>query len=160
VLLLFIAPFVSSPVAVIRRLLTLAVLKPKEIFFDLGSGDGGPIFIAAQEFGARSIGIELREDLVKLIKEKILKSDFKENVEIFNQDIFDVNLCNADVIYIYLTTSANEIIRPKLESELKNGARVVSHDYEIVEWKATKIEHFCENSKLGFPTHTLFLYQR
>ena len=158
--LLFIAPFVASPIAVIRRLLTLADLKQKEFFFDLGAGDGEPIFTAAREFVARSIGIELREDLVKQIKEKNLTFDLKDNVEIFNQDIFDVNLCKADVIYMYLTTSANEKIRLKLESELKSDARVVSHDYEIVDWKATKIEHFCENPKLGFPTHTLFLYQR
>jgi predicted RNA methylase len=158
--LLFIAPFVATPLTVIRRLLTIADLKPKEIFFDLGAGDGGPIITAAQEFGARSIGIELREDLVKIIKEKIFTLDLKENVEIFTEDIFNVNLCKADVIYMYLTTSANDKLRPKLESELKKGARVVSHDYEIVEWQATKIEHLCEDPKLGFPTHTLFLYQR
>ena len=74
--------------------------------------------------------------------------------------MFNVNLNSADVIFLYLTTSANEKIRPKLNSELKANVRVVSHDYEIVGWKPVKIDNFCENPKLGYPTHTLYLYKK
>jgi len=59
-----------------------------------------------------------------------------------------------------LTTSANEKVRPKLEVELKKGARVISHDYEMIGWKPAAVEHFCENPGLGFPRHTLYLYRR
>jgi hypothetical protein len=66
----------------------------------------------------------------------------------------------ADVVYLYLTTSANEKVKPKLESELRKGTRIVSHDYEILGWRPVKVEKFCENQFLGFPTHTLYLYKK
>jgi predicted RNA methylase len=157
---MFISPFVASPVPVVRRLLTLAELKPREIFFDLGAGDGRPVIIAAQEFGARAVGVELRQDLAKQAMKKIYELGLQDQVTIINDDLFKVDLSSADVVYLYLTTSANEKVRPKLEDELKKGSRVVSHDYEITGWRPAKVERFCENPGLGFPTHTLYLYKR
>jgi tRNA A58 N-methylase Trm61 len=157
---MYISPFVASPPLVIRRLLTLADLKPDEILFDLGAGDGRPVIMAAQEFGARAVGIELRQDLAKQALQRIHELGLQDRATIMNNDIFSVDLRRADVVYLYLTTTANDKVRPKLETELKSGARVVSHDYEMVGWTATRIERFCENPSLGFPTHTLFLYKR
>ena len=157
---MFISPFVASPVPVIRRLLTLAELKPGEIFYDLGAGDGGPIIIAAKEFGARCVGIELRTDLARRAMMKVRELGLEDRVKVINDDIFNVPINDADVVYLYLTTSANEKVRPKLEAELKAGARVVSHDYKIEGWNPVKVEKFCENPKLGFPSHTLYLYRR
>jgi tRNA A58 N-methylase Trm61 len=157
---MYISPFVASPPLVIRRLLTLADLKPGEIFFDLGAGDGRPVIMAAQEFGAKAVGIELRQDLAKQALQKIYDLGLQDRATIMNSDIFNVDLRRADVVYLYLTTSANDKVRPKLETELKSGARVVSHDYEMVGWTSAKIERFCENPTLGFPTHTLYLYKR
>jgi hypothetical protein len=74
--------------------------------------------------------------------------------------MFNVDLTSADVIFLYLTTSANEKVKPKLEVELKPGVRVVSHDYEIVGWKPVKVENFCENQTLGYPSHTIYLYKK
>ncbi len=116
--------------------------------------------MAAQEFGAMAVGIELRQDLAKQALQRIHELGLQDKVTIMNSDVFGVDLRRADVVYLYLTTSANEKVRPKLETELKSGARVVSHDYEIVSWMATKVERFCENLSLGFPTHTLYLYKR
>lgn len=155
---LLISPFVSSPEPVIRRLLQMAELKPGEVFVDLGAGDGKPVIIAAREFGAYAIGIEIREDLVRQAIKKVAELGLQNRVKIIHGDIFNVNISMADVVYLYLTTSANEKVRPKLEAELKKGARVVSHDYEIIGWKPVKVERFCENSALGFPTHMLYLY--
>jgi len=157
---MFISPFVASPIPVVKRMLTLAELKPNEILYDLGAGDGRTLIIAAQEFGARAVGIELREDLVKQAVQKVRELGLQDRVKIIQGNLFDVNINEADVVYLYLTTSANEKVRPKLEAELKKGARVVSHDYEITRWKAVKVERFCENPKLGYPSHTLYLYKR
>jgi predicted RNA methylase len=157
---MFISPFVASPIPVIKRMLTLAELKPNETLYDLGAGDGRTLIIAAQEFGARAIGIELREDLAKQAIQKVHELGLEDKVKIIQGDLFKVDINQADVVYLYLTTSANEKIRPKLEAELKKGARVVSHDYEIMKWKAVKVERFCENPKLGYPSHTLYLYKR
>ena len=157
---MFISPFVASPDSVIRRLLSLAELKPGELFYDLGAGDGRTVVIAAQEFKARAVGIELREDLAKQATQKIFDLNLPSQVTIVNEDLFKVDLSSADVIYLYLTTSANDKVKPKLENELKSGARIVSHDYEVLGWKPIKSERFCENVRVGFPTHSLYLYKK
>lgn len=157
---MFISPFVASPLPVIRRSLALAELKPGEVLYDLGAGDGRTLVMAAQEFGARAIGIELREDLIKQALNQISKLGLGDRLKMVHDDLFKVDLRPADVVYMYLTTSANEKVKPKLEIELRKGARVVSHDYEIVGWKPIMVERFCENPRLGYPTHTIYLYRK
>ena len=157
---MFIAPYVPSSQQVIRKMLILANLKTGEIFFDLGAGDGRTLIMAAKEFGAMAVGVELREDLVKRALNSIYEQGLQNRITMINGDMFNVNLNSADVIFLYLTTSANEKIRPKLNTELKADVRVVSHDYEIVGWKPVKVDNFCENPKLGYPTHTLYLYKK
>ncbi len=157
---MFLAPFVATPTPVVRQMLILAELKPGEILYDLGSGDGRAVIMAAKDFGAKSVGVELRDDLAKRALTSIQKLDLKEKPQIIQKDIFDVNLSSANVVFLYLTTSANEKIKPKLEAELKSGARVVSHDYEILGWAPSKVDNFCENPKLGYPSHTLYVYKR
>lgn len=157
---MFIAPFVPSPVSVIQFMLKLADVKAGEVMFDLGAGDGRTVIMAAKSFGARAVGVELREDLAKKALSTINSNGLSDRVTIVNGDMFNVNLTSADVVFLYLTTSANEKIRPKMETELKKGVRVVSHDYEIVGWKPEKVENFCENPKLGYPSHTIYLYKK
>jgi hypothetical protein len=89
---------------------------------------------------------------------QIHENGIDDRVTIMNTDMFTVNLTSADVVYLYLTTSANEKIKSKLESDLKKGARIVSHDYEIIGWRPLKVENFCENPTLGYPSHTIYLY--
>ncbi len=140
-------------------MLILSELKSGEILYDLGSGDGRAVIMAAKDFGAKSVGIELRDDLAKKALTSIHELGLEDKTEIFQNDIFDVDLSSANVVFLYLTTSANERIKPKLEEELKSGTRVVSHDYEILGWKPKKIDNFCENPKLGYPSHTLYVYE-
>jgi len=156
----FIAPFVPSPPQVVREMLTLAELKAGEVFFDLGAGDGRTVVMAAKDFGARAVGVELREDLFKKALGTVYEQNLQDRVTMVNGDMFNVDLTSADVIFLYLTTSANEKIKSKLEAELKRGVRIVSHDYEIVGWKAVKVVNFCENQTLGFPSHTIYLYKK
>jgi predicted RNA methylase len=157
---MFIAPYVPSPLPVVQYMLKLAGLKAGDVLFDLGAGDGRTVIMAAKSFGARAVGVELREDLAKKALSTIHDNGLADRVTIVNGDMFSVKLTSADVVFLYLTTSANEKIRPKLETELKQGVRVVSHDYEIVGWKPLKVENFCENPKLGYPSHTIYLYEK
>ena len=157
---MFLAPFVPSPLPVIEHMLKLAELQPGEVLFDLGAGDGRTVTMAAKIFGARAVGVELREDLAKKALRSINETSLANRITIVNGDLFNVNLKSADVVFLYLTTSANEKIRPKLENELKKGVRIVSHDYEIVGWRPIKIENFCENPKIGYPSHSLYLYKK
>jgi len=157
---MFIAPFVASPFPVVRHMLELAQLKKGEVFFDLGAGDGRTLIMAAKDFGAQAVGIELREDLAEKASMSIRELGLQDRVKIIQSDMFTVDVHAADVVFLYLTTSANEKVKPKLESELRSGTRVVSHDYEILGWKPTKTENFCENPQLGYPSHTIFVYRK
>ena len=156
---MYIAPYVSSPLPVVRRMLLLSELRPGELVYDLGSGDGRIVIMAAQDFGARSVGVELREDLVKQAIEKVSELSLNGRVKIVQSDMFKVDLSQADVVTLYLTTSANEKVKPKLESELRQGARVVCHDYEVLGWKPQRVDKFCENPRLGYPSHTIYVYK-
>jgi len=157
---LFIAPFVATPLPVVKQMLTVAEIKQGEIVYDLGCGDGRVAIMAAQEFGARAIGVEMREDLAKQAMGKVNELGLDDRVKIVQGDMFKIDLSQADVITLYLTTSANDKVKPKLEAELKPGARVVSHDYEILGWRPIKIDNFCENPRLGYPSHTIYVYRR
>jgi tRNA A58 N-methylase Trm61 len=141
-------------------MLTLAEIKPGEMLYDLGSGDGRVVIMAAQEFGARAVGVEMREDLAKQAMGRVTEMRLEDRVKIVQGDMFKVDLSQADVITLYLTTSANDKVKPKLEAELKAGTRVVSHDYEILGWRPVKIDNFCENPKLGYPSHTIYVYRK
>jgi predicted RNA methylase len=141
-------------------MLMLAELRAGEVLFDLGAGDGRAVIMAAKDFGARTVGVELREDLVKKALSIIYEQGLQDRITIVNGDMFNVDLTGADVIFLYLTTSANEKVRPKLDTELKKGVRVVSHDYEIVGWKPVKVDNFCEDPNLGYPSHTIYLYRK
>lgn len=141
-------------------MLELAELKPGEVFFDLGAGDGRTVIMAAKTFGAHAVGVEMREDLAKRAMSVINENRLSDRVTIVNGDIFKTDLTAADVVFLYLTTSANEKVKPKMEAELKKGVRVVSHDYEILGWKPVKVENFVENPSLGYPSHTLYLYRK
>ena len=100
-------------------MLKLAELKPGEVLFDLGAGDGRTVIMAAKTFGARAVGVELREDLAKKAMSTIHDNGLADRVTIVNGDLFSVDLMSADVFFLYLTKSANEKIRPKMEQELK-----------------------------------------
>jgi predicted RNA methylase len=147
-----VAPFVESPQDVVKKMLELVEPKNGEILYDMGSGDGRIIIMAAKDFGLRCVGIEIREDLVKRAIAEIKRFNLESKIKVINDDFFNVDISDADIVTLYLTTSANEKLRPKLEKELKAGARVVSHDYEIRGWRPTKV------SRDDPPGHTIYLY--
>jgi len=157
---LFIAPFVATPLPVVKEMLTVAEVRLGETLYDLGCGDGRVAIMAAQEFGANAVGVEMREDLAKQAMGKVTELGLEGRVKIVQGDMFRIDLSQADVVTLYLTTSANDKVKPKLEAELKPGARVVSHDYEILGWRPIKIDNFCENPRLGYPSHTIYVYRR
>jgi len=146
-------PFVPTPEVVVRRMLQLAGVKPGEVVYDLGSGDGRIVVIAAREFGARAYGIEIRRDLYEQSMARIKDLGLADRASIINASFFDVNLAEADVITMYLLTSVNERLRPKLERELRPATRVVSHDFEISGWRPIVVEEIYEEWR----THKIFL---
>ena len=131
-------PFVPSPEVVVRRMLQLADVRENEVVYDLGCGDGRVLIIAAKEFGARAVGIEIRRDLYEQCLRRIKDLGLEDRVVVYHGNFFDYDISDADVVTLYLLTSVNEKLRPKLERELRPGTRVVSHDFEVPGWKPVK----------------------
>ena len=148
-------PFVPTPLSVVKRMLELAELKPGEVLYDLGCGDGRIIIMAAKEFGARAVGIELRKDLVEQCIKEVKRQKLEDKITIIHGNFFDIDIGEADVVTLYLLTSVNEKLKPKFEKELKRGARVVSHDFEVVGWKPLKVESVYDQWR----SHRIYLYK-
>ena len=125
--------YIPTPKNIVRQMLLLAKLRRGELLYDLGAGDGRILIEAAREFGARCAGVEIDPERVARIKERLAAT--KVEAEIIEGDLMQVDLSNADVITIYLSDSVNTKLAPKLSRELKTGARVVSLDYVLPDWK-------------------------
>lgn len=132
-------PYVPTPFEVIRRAFRVAGLKPGELVLDPGCGDGRSLVIAAKEFGARAVGIEIRRDLLEKAMRNILENGVGDRVLLVQGSFYELKFPAANVVFLYLLTSVNEKIRPKLEKSLGPEARVVSHDFEVVGWRPVKV---------------------
>ncbi|MBN1683131.1 SAM-dependent methyltransferase [Candidatus Bathyarchaeota archaeon] len=148
------APFIPTPYNIVRKMLEFAQLKKSEVLFDLGSGDGRIVLMAAKDFGAKSIGVEHRLSLVEEAREKAIELDITNSTLFLHDNIFNVNLKTANVVTLYLTIKSNERIRHKLEKELHNGARVVTHNFPMIKWIQSDVMKIIEDHQI----HTLYLY--
>lgn len=149
-----IAPYVVSPQEIVDRMLEIADLKPNEMLYDLGSGDGRIIIRAAQRFRAKAVGVEISDSLVKATKDKIALANLENRVSVIHGDLMKVDLSPADVVTLYLMTNSNELLRPNLEKELRAGARVVSHEYAVPGWKPKYVEKADPYAR----GHVIYLY--
>ncbi|MGO4884365.1 MAG: SAM-dependent methyltransferase [Bryobacteraceae bacterium] len=149
------APYIPSPQEVVDRMLSAARVKPGDVVYDLGSGDGRIIITAAQKYGARAVGVELRGDLCKSTQARIKALGLEDRVKLIHANMLKVDLSTADVVTLYLLTSSNERLRPNLEKYLKPGARVVSNDYEIRGWTPSGIIPI----KAGGVLHYIYVYE-
>jgi tRNA1(Val) A37 N6-methylase TrmN6 len=150
------APYYPTPETVVERMLKLGGLKPNEKTFDLGSGDGRVVIMAAKQFGADATGIEMDPDLWKQSMDRIEREGLSKRARIIKGDIVKQDLSSAHMLTVYLLPSSNEKIRPKLERELKKGARIVSHDFTFAGWTPVKEEHIEDDGEGR--SHTLYLY--
>lgn len=148
------APSYPSPQAVVERMLTLAAVKPGEMVYDLGCGDGRIVITAATKFSARAVGVEIRRDIYEATAARVAALGLSEQVHIVQGDALKTDLSPADVVTLYLLTSSNERLRPMLEAQLKPGARVVSHDFEIRGWKPAQTEKMMVQGR----PHTIYVY--
>ena len=152
------APYYPTPNAVVERMLTFAGLKAGETVFDLGSGDGRIVIIAAQKFQANAIGVELDNDLAISSAARIRRMGLEKTARIIHGDILKQDYSSADVIAVYLLPESNIRVRPILEPQLKKGTRIVAHDFEIGGWTPVKTETIADDGEGR--SHTLFLYVR
>jgi tRNA1(Val) A37 N6-methylase TrmN6 len=150
------APYYPTPNVIVEKMLKLGGLKAGEKVFDLGSGDGRIVIMAAQKFHANAVGVELDKDLCRQSGEKIRKLGLERNAHILNGDLLKQNYSSADLITVYLLPVSNDKVTPLLEQQLKKGARVVAHDFELKAWTPDKTEHIEDDGEGR--SHTLYLY--
>ncbi len=126
-------PFITTPDRVALTMLEIAGVGPNDHVIDLGSGDGRIVILAAKEFGARGLGVEIVPDLVQLSRVNAKRVGVEGRVEFREQDLFKTDLSAATVITMYLLPEVNLQLRPLLLS-LEPGTRIVSHDWDMGDW--------------------------
>jgi ubiquinone/menaquinone biosynthesis C-methylase UbiE len=149
------APFVPSPQPVVERMLEAAGVKAGETVYDLGCGDGRVLITAAERFKAKGVGVELSARLVEQARQTVRQRGLQNWITILEGDLLEADVSHADVVTLYLLTSSNEQLQPKLEQSLRAGARVVSHDFAMRGWKPARIEKVDVSNR----THTIYVYE-
>lgn len=127
-------PFVPTPERVVAKMLEVAKVGPKDVVYDLGSGDGR-IVIAAAKKGARGIGIDIDPERIREARENARRAGVTKRVEFRESDLFKADFSDATVVTLYLLSGVNLKLRPKLLAELKPGTRIVSHGFDMGDWK-------------------------
>ena len=152
------APYYPTPTTVVERMLQLGGLKAGEKMYDLGSGDGRIVIMAAQKFHAEAVGIEIDRNLWKSSMDSVRKLGLERSARIVNGDLLNQNYSSADLVTVYLMPGFIDKVRPLLDRELKKGARVVSHDFEFSAWTPEKSLSIADDG--DGRSHTLFLYRK
>ena len=152
------APYYPTPETIVEKMLALGELKAGEKMFDLGSGDGRIVIMAAQKFHADATGVELDKDLARQSAERIQKLKLQKTARVINGDILRQDYSSANLITVYLLPMSNDKVRPLLEKQLRKGTRVVAHDFEVRDWKPVKTDTIDDDGEGR--SHTLYLYIR
>jgi trans-aconitate methyltransferase len=147
-------PFVPTNEKVVDEMLKVAKVSGSDVLYDLGSGDGRIPITAAQRFGTRGVGIDIDPQRIKEANENAQKAKVTDKVRFIQGDLFNANLKDATVVTLYLLPDVNMRLRPKLLRELKPGTRVVSHNYDMGDWKPE------QTIKVSLPSgdHTVYYW--
>lgn len=129
-------PFVPTDERVIEAMLTLAGVGPEDVLYDLGSGEGGIVIAAARDYRARGIGIEIDPLRIADAMEYAGDAGVEHLVDFVEDDIFTADFHEATVVTLYLLESINIQLRPELLRQLRPGTRIVSHAFNMGDWKA------------------------
>jgi len=149
------APYLPSPQLVVEKMLEAAHIKAGEVVYDLGSGDGRVVIMAAQKYGANAVGVEISEILCQSTMKKVNALGLTSQVKIIHGSALKIDLSPADVVTLYLLTSSNARLKPNLEKYLKPTARVVSLNFGMPGWRVARTETVHADRQ----THTIYVYE-
>jgi hypothetical protein len=135
--------YVPTPQVVVDRMLAIANVNSKDVLYDLGSGDGRIPITAARKFGIRATGIDIDPQRIKEANANAKQAGVTDRVRFLNQDLFQSNFNNATVVTLYLLPELNVRLRPQL-LKLKPGTRIVSHAFDMGDWKPERTEQVRE----------------
>ena len=150
------APFVPTPQDVVDRMLELAGVTSDDVVYDLGCGDGRIVITAAQRFGARGVGVDIDPQRIADSNANAERAGVEHLVRFIEQDAMTVDVSEATVVTLYLLSSSNLKLRPQLTSQLRPGARIVSHAFSMGDWEADQVDRFTDERG---NTRTLFLWK-
>jgi len=150
------APYAPTPQDVVEKMLEIANVTSSDVVYDLGSGDGRLVITAAKKHGARGVGVEIDPALVAESRANAKKAGVESLVEFREQDALKADVSPATVVTLYLLNEGNLKLRPTLQTTLRPGARVVSHQFGMGSWQPTRTETFTDS--LG-ANRTIYLWQ-
>jgi ribosomal protein L11 methylase PrmA len=149
-------PFVPTPQVVVDKMLELAEVTKNDTVYDLGCGDGRIVVTAAKKFGAKGVGVDLDPERVKDSNENVKKNKVEGLVQIRQGDVMKTDVSGASVVCLYLLPRVNLELRPILQKQLKPGSRIVSHDFDMGDWKPLKKIEVTDTDGIE---HTLYLWK-
>lgn len=148
-------PYVPTPAKLVRAKLEFGEATRDDVVYDLGCGDGRVLVIAAKKYGCRGVGVEFQPSVAELAWSKVVDHAVEDRVEIRCEDYRDTDLSQADLVVLYLTQRTLASLSDKLR-ELKSGARIVTHDFPLNDWKLSEQGSWTTSKGQTVP---LFLYR-
>jgi SAM-dependent methyltransferase len=133
-------PYVPTPQPVVDAMLRLAKVNKNDLVYDLGCGDGRIPITAAKKYGARGVGIDIDPERIQEANENARKAGVSDRVQFRQQDLFKADFSKATVVTLYLLPDINLKLRPQLLKQLKPGTRIVSHAFDMGNWKPQKVQ--------------------
>lgn len=130
--------FVPTAFDTVIQMLKLAEVTSKDTVYDLGCGDGRFVVTAALQFGARGVGVDIDPERIREARELAKRTGVDDKVRFIEGDLFETDISEATVVTLYLLTRLNLKLRPKLLKELRPGTRIVSHAFDMGDWKPEK----------------------
>ena len=149
------APYVATPPDVVDRMLKLASVTSDDVLYDLGCGDGRIVIAAAQQFGARGVGVDIDPVRIAEAQRNAALAQVEHLVTFRLQDALNTEVSEATVVTLYLLSAQNVALRPTLSRQLKPGARIVSHNFAMGDWEADVVDTF---TSADGQSRTLYLW--
>jgi ribosomal protein L11 methylase PrmA len=149
------APFVTTPADVVERMLSLAKVGPRDVVYDLGSGDGRIVITAAQKYGARGVGIDIDPARIAEAETNARRAGVANRVTFQLGDALKADVSDATVVTLYMLSVINVSLRPILTRDLRPGARIVSHSFAMGDWEPEVVDTFRDASGTS---RTLYLW--
>src|SRR5579885_2696757 len=131
-------PYVPTTEEAVAAMLQLARVEKNDIVYDLGCGDGRIVVAAAKDFGARAVGIDINPERIAEARANAKRAGVENRVRFEEGDLFTADIHEATVVTLFLLSSVNQKLRPKLLADLKPGTRIVSNTFEMGDWKPDK----------------------
>jgi precorrin-6B methylase 2 len=151
-------PYVPTTEEAVKTMLKLAGVKQSDIVYDLGCGDGRIVIAAAKEYGAHGVGIDINPERIQEAEENAKRAGVEKLVRFEENDLFEADIHEANVVTLFLLSSVNLKLRPKLLKDLKPGTRIVSNTFDMGDWKPDKKQTLDDNGAGIGLSHKFFLW--